>query len=224
MSIDSRVTNTGPLSSTMSEMDLDMAGPAGVFGRLRLPQVITKSTGTDVIIADQEIKISNMEAFKAFVKALMQDEALILRLENGHATIKAFMMRANIIYAKDVHLKGMHGPKTVMVKTKVDGKTFTNTMKATNPSPVEIDLGTVKQDIVNGKGEKIADQKGKVYFMRGETEYTMSGSVTGVAYDGEAMILGLGVEEDNWNNHTIPFLNTPTTVTDEFKNLCKTSG
>jgi hypothetical protein len=69
MSIDSRVTNTGPISSTMSEMDLDMAGPAGVFGRLRLPEVITKSSGATVKVVEQEIKITNMDAFTAFVKS-----------------------------------------------------------------------------------------------------------------------------------------------------------
>ena len=162
-----------------------------------------------------------MEAYKAFVKSLMQDESLTLRLENGHATIKAFLLKASIIYAKDVHLKGMHGPKTIMVKTEVEGTTFRNEMKANNPSPVEIDLGTVKQSILNGRGEKIAEQKGKVYFMRGETEYVMSGTVTGMAPEGNARISGLGVEEDNWNNQTIPFLDTPVPLTDEFIDLCK---
>ena len=151
----------------------------------------------------------------------MLDESLTLRLENGHATIKAVLLKANIIYAKDVHLKGMNGPKTVMTKTEVDGKRFTNTMKASNPSPAEIDLGTVRFDIRNGSREKIAEQKGKVYFIRGETEYVMSGTVTGVVPEGEAQIVGLGVEEDNWNIQTIPFLNTPTTLTDEFITLCK---
>jgi hypothetical protein len=208
----------------MSAMEVDMAGPGGAFGKLRLPEVITHSSGTTVTVTDQEIKITNMEAFKAFVKSLMQDETLILRLENGHATIKAFLLRSNIIYAKDVHLKGMNGPKTLMVKTEGDGKAFTNTMKATNPSPVEIDIGTMKMDVVNGKGEKIAEQKGKLYLMRGETEYTMSGTVTGIAADGEARAIGLGVEEDNWNNQTITSLNTPITLTDEFTTLCKTTG
>ena len=43
---------------------------------------------------------------------------------------------------------------------------------------------------MNGKGEKIAEQKGKVYLMRGETEYVMSGTVTGIAPEGEARIAG----------------------------------
>lgn len=102
MSLICHVSNTGPLSSTMSEMDLDMGGPSGAFGPLHLPVVITKSTGTTVTVTDQLIKITSMAAFKSFVKSLMQDEALVLRLENGHTTIKAFLLNANIVYAKDV--------------------------------------------------------------------------------------------------------------------------
>jgi hypothetical protein len=208
----------------MSEMEVDIVGPAGMFGRLRLPEVITKSSGTDIIIAEQEIKISNMEAFIAYVKALMNDEAMIMRLENGHATIRAFWTKSNIIYAKDVHLKCMNGPKTVMKTTVVNGDgSFVNTMVATNPSPLEIDLGTVRHELRNGKGEKIAEQKGKVYFMRGETEYVMTGTVSGREPEGEVRIIGLGVEEDNWNNHTIPFLDIPVPVTEEFTALCKSS-
>ncbi|KAG0646360.1 hypothetical protein D0Z07_8119 [Hyphodiscus hymeniophilus] len=224
MSIDSRVTGTGPMSSTMSAMELDMSGPGGAFGRLRLPEIKTKSTGTQVEVRDQMIKITNMEAFKAFVKALIQDESLILRLENGHATIKALFANAKIIYAKDIHLKGMNGPKTIMVKTEGHGKNFTNVMRSTNPSPVEMDLGTLNESIVNANGKKIAEQTGTVYLMRGETDFVMAGSVTGVAAEGDARIVGLSVEEDNWNNLTIPYLNTATTVTEKFIAFCKTNA
>ena len=224
MSMDSWVANTGPTSSTMSPMDLDMAGPGGVFGRVHLPEIINKSSGTKVQVIDQQIKIINMEAFKAFVKSLIQDEALVLRLENGHATIKAMFIKSNIVYAKDVQLKGMNGPKTVMVKTEGDGKSFKNMMRTTNPSPVEMDIGTLKQEILNGKGEKIAEQKGKLYLMRGETEFVLSGTVTGVAAEGEPRLVGTGVEEDNWNNLTITYFNAATTLTDEFAALCKASG
>jgi hypothetical protein len=225
MSIDSRVTNTGPIGATMSAMELDMSGPGGVFGRLALPEVQAKSSGTDVIVTNQTIQITNMEAFIAFTKAIMCDEALVLRLENGNATVKAFLLTANIIYAKNVHMKGMNGPRTTMLKTEIldGGKEVRNTMRAVNPSPLEIDLGTVRYEIRNGKGVKIAEQKGKIYFGRGETEYVTTAIVTGVAAEGDARIIGLGVEEDNWNNETIPFLDAPVTLTGEFVALCKRS-
>jgi hypothetical protein len=223
MSIDSMVANTGPVSATMAAMELDMAGPGGVFGRLQLPEVITKSSGTEVKITEQEIKVTNMDAFVAFNHAIMNDESLILKLENGKTTIKAFIMKANITYAKDVHLKGMNGPKTIISKTEVsaDGKSFTNTLVATNPSPLEIDLGTAKQEIRNGKGEVIAEQKGKVYLKTGETTYTMSGTTTGVPADGEVKIVAMGVEEENWNNLTLTSFSMPVTPPQEFLALCK---
>jgi hypothetical protein len=102
-------------------MTVDMVGPTGIFGRLVLPEVKTKSGGTDVLIPDQEIKIVSMDNYKAFVKSLMQDEELVMKLENGKGTIKAMMMTANIVYHKDVKMKGMNGPKTVMVKTEKEG-------------------------------------------------------------------------------------------------------
>lgn len=221
MSLICHVTNTGPLSTTMSEMDLDMSCPSGSFGRLHLPSIITKSTGTTITVTDQLIKITNMTAFKGFVKSLTQDESLVFRLENGHATIKGFLLYAKITYSKDVQLKGMNGPRTEMVSTEVKGKGFVNRMKTWNPSPVEMDVGTVKQDVRNGKGETIAEQKGVVYYTRGETEYAMEGTLTGLLPDGESRIVGVGAEEDNWNNETIPFHDTPMNLTDEFVALCK---
>src|SRR4051794_31385001 len=123
----------------------------------------------------------------------MQDESLVLRLENGQTKLRAMMMTSTITYAKDVTLKGMNGPKTILTKTEPEGSGFKNTITCINPSPLEIDLGTVKYEIKNSKGERIAEQQGPVYIKRGEFAYTMTGTVTGVAPDGEAMISGLGV-------------------------------
>jgi hypothetical protein len=97
-------------------------------------------------------------------------------------------------------------------------------MLAINPSPLEIDLGTLRQEIRNSKGEKIAEQKGKVYFGMGETSYVMSGTTTGTEVgEGEVRVVGLGVEEDNWNNFTLVHSDTATTLTEEFVALCKAS-
>ena len=122
-------------------------------------------------------------------------------------------------------MKGMNGPKTLVAKTEIlDGeKAYKNTMQASNPSPLEIDLGTVRYEIRNSKGVKVAEQKGKIHFMRGETSYEMMGVIAGVPVEGDARIVGLGVEEDNWNNETIRFLDTPVTLSDEFVALCARS-
>lgn len=118
----------------------------------------------------------------------------------------------------------MNGPNTEMVSTEVQGRGFVNRMKAWNPSPVEMDVETVKQDVRNRNGERIAEQKGVLYFMRGQAEYVMEGTLTGLLPEGESSIVGLGVEENNWNNETIPFLHTPVSLTDEFVALCKAAS
>lgn len=216
MSIESRVGRTGPVPATQSAMTVDMIGPAGVFARLDLPVIKTSPFGTDVIIKDQRIQITDMTAFKAFVKSLMQDEELTMRLDNGHGTVAALGMTASIVYRKDIHLKGMKGPQTVMQKTEIDGAGFKNTMLAINPSPLEIDLGTAKYEIRNEAGVKIAEQTGKTYTTRGKSTYTVTGTVTGGAAKGKAKLIGLGVEEDNWINDTIKFLDADLTLSDKF--------
>jgi len=64
-------------------MTVDMVGPTGIFGRLNLPKVKVKNGVADVVITDQVIQIVDMENFKAFMKAMIQDEELVLRFENG---------------------------------------------------------------------------------------------------------------------------------------------
>lgn len=151
----------------------------------------------------------------------MADDKLVLRLRNGLATIKTFMLSANITYNKDVSLKGMSGPKTTIKRIEVDGAGFRSTMLAINPSPLEIDLGTVKHEIRNSIGTKIAEQKGKVYLNRGESIYIMTGVTAGAVTEGDAVIVGLGVDEENvWAGKAIEHFKALVTLPQEFVVLC----
>src|ERR1700712_5593052 len=100
MTIESTVKNTGPVSATQSPLTVDMIGPAGVFGKLDLPEVKTKSSGTFVNIDKQLIKIVDHNAYQEFVKSIQLDEKLTLRLDNGAGTIKALAMKSKIVYKK----------------------------------------------------------------------------------------------------------------------------
>lgn len=204
----------------MSAMTVELAGPAGTFGNLDLPVVKTSSSGADVMITDQLINITDIAAFKAFVKSLMNDENLVMRLLNGKGTIKSLGMTSKIHYQKDVHLKGMKGPETVVVKTETEGSGFKNTMLTINPSVFEIDMGVVKYEIRNENGAKVAEQKGKTYITRGESTSIMTGTVTGEEVKGQARLVGVGVEEDSWHNETIKDLDTSVKLSDEFLRLC----
>jgi len=110
MAIESKTTHTGPLPATLAPMTVDMVGPKGVFGRLDLPEVKTTSKGAMVNVPDQLIKITNMDAYLAFTKALQIDEKVTMELDNGQGTIKALGMKSKIVYKKPVHM--LHGRPT----------------------------------------------------------------------------------------------------------------
>lgn len=69
MSMESKVGNTGPMGVTMSPMTVDLCGDAGCFGKLNLPEIKTKASGTTISVTDQKIEIVDMDAFIAFNKA-----------------------------------------------------------------------------------------------------------------------------------------------------------
>ncbi|TVY38328.1 hypothetical protein LSUB1_G005140, partial [Lachnellula subtilissima] len=152
MSLVCKVANTGPISATMTPMTLSMSGNAGCFGTLNLPEIKTSSAGTTITVDEQRIEIVDTDAFVAFNKSIMSDSSLTLHLTNGSSTIKALFLSSKITYAKDVLLTGMSGPLTTMLSTTISpAGTFTNTMQVQNPSPLEIDLGTLKQELRNAK-------------------------------------------------------------------------
>jgi hypothetical protein len=221
MSIDSRVTNTGPISATQAPMTVDMIGPKGVFGRLNLPEVKTKSSGTDVKIEDQLIQIVDHDAYQAFVKSIQLDEKLTLRLDNGQGTIKALGMKAKIVYKKNVELLGMNGPKIQILKTVKTETGFKNTLKITNPSPLEIDIPNSTFEFVDEQGTVIAEEHGGLDIPRGDSYHEVVGTVTGKAPSGTVRLVGKDVEVDSWLKTTIKYFDSPITLTPEMAELAK---
>jgi len=219
MTIESRVTSTGPMSATQSPLTVDMIGPAGVFGKLNLPEVKTKSSGTDVKIQKQLIKIVDQDAYQAFVKSIQLDEKLTLRLDNGAGQIKALGMKSNIVYKKNVELKGMNGPKTELVKTIATEGGFKNTIKIYNPSPLEIDLGENTFEFVDEEGQVIAEQTGHLDIPRGESYHEVLGSVKAKSSSSKISLVGKDVAKESWLKTTIKYFNTPISLTPEMTSM-----
>ncbi|OLN91941.1 hypothetical protein CCHL11_01531 [Colletotrichum chlorophyti] len=220
MSLVSKVTGTGPMGATMAPMTVDMMFNGGCFGKLDLPEVKTKSGGTEVVVDDQVIKIIDREAFKAFVKAIMCDESLVLRLDNGECTIKALGLSANVKYAKDVQIVGMGGPKIAQINSAERGGGFVNTMKVYNPSPLEIDHGVSMFEIRNESGEVLAELKGYLKIVKGDFESTLHGSIKkGAKPSNTAKLVGVGTQDKNWCNETIQYINCSFSVTPQFAQM-----
>lgn len=201
-------------------MTVDMVGPSGVFGRLDIPAAKVGRSGGDIIIVDQLIKILDMAAFKAFVTAIMQDEDLILRLENGKATVKALGSTANIVYRKEIKLKGMKGLKVTLAGTEAVDDGFKSTMLMVNPSPFEIDLGTVHYKVLDMAGQTVGEQKGLTYITRGESTASVTGPITRRVSNGQVRFIGVDVEEDNWYKEVIAAVDITVAITNNSKGWC----
>ena len=214
MFIQVKVLNTGPVAATMAPMTVDMIGAKGIFGKLELPEVKTKSSGVVVDVPDQVIEILDMDSFLAFVHSIQTDEKVSLILDNGKTTIKALGLTANVNYKKKVDFLGMNGPKTDILKTEDlgDGK-FKNTMKMENPSPVEIELGTPSFVFKDPTGAVIAEQSGKVHITRGDYVYDVTGSVKGKGDTSNVVLTGIDTDQDAWTKKTVQFFEMPVTLT-----------
>lgn len=220
MALVSRVTNTGPTSATMAPMVVDLVFGGVPWGKLQLPEIITAPGGADIICDAQEVAITNQESFRAFVKALMLDDDLVLGLDNGDCQISSkvlgFGMKSQVVYKKDLALKGMKGPKVTLVETTADS----NTMKVTNPSPVEIDHGVSMFDILDGD-DVVANLKGQLNIVRGDADTKLGITFTGKKVEAgkKLKLVGKGTEDDSWMNDTLQYINSEFEATEQFAGL-----
>ncbi len=212
MSMKGKATKIGVVTATISEMTVDLVGPSGTFGRLDVPTIKMGSFGADITIVDQMIRIVDMKAFEAFVQAIMRDESLVLRLENGQTTIKSMGMKSSIVYRKTIHLKGLKLLKTTLLKTEQDESCVRSSFSMTNPSQFEVDLGTVIYEVQDGNGVRIGEQKGATHVKRGESSLTLFGPVSGSISRNETRFVGVDVEEDNWLKEIIRSVNVVVTI------------
>lgn len=221
MSLVNRVTNTGPTSSTLAPMVVDMCFGGQAWGKLQLPEIVTAMGGADIICTEQEVKITHQEAFRAFVKALMLDDELVLTLDNGDCHISSkimgWTMKTDVIYKKDLIIKGMRGPKLRQVETTPEK----NTMKVINPSPLEIDHGVSMFDIVEGEDNVVAQLKGQLNIVRGNFDSTLGITFKGkkVAPGTKVRLVGKGTEKQCWMNDTLQYINEEFEVTEQFAAL-----
>ncbi|KAI1189562.1 hypothetical protein F5B17DRAFT_391017 [Nemania serpens] len=92
-------------------MTLDLCGPAGPFGKVTLPALATQAYGTDVAVTSQLVNIVDKEALRAFIRAIIQDNDVVLSLRNGKTSISALSVGPReIVYEKEIELPGMKGP------------------------------------------------------------------------------------------------------------------
>lgn len=212
VTIESRVTGTGPINSTISAMELDLTFNGFSFGKIHLPSIHTSLWGTKVNIYDQTIKITDMAIYKAFIRSILTDNETCFQLENGTCTIKALGVTAHCNYCLEIPILGMLGPKTVIKKIDKDGDGHVRAViDVQNPGPVEIYHGWSLFELKNDKQETVADLEGNFELKRGWSELALAGKLRdGAAFSATAKsrLVAKGVEANTWCNETIQFIDT----------------
>ncbi|KAI0972992.1 hypothetical protein F4678DRAFT_34568 [Xylaria arbuscula] len=110
VTLEARLTKTGPATAKITPMTVDLCGPSGHFGNVRLPAITTRAFGTDVVVTSQLVSIVDKDALKAFIQAIIKDD-VELALRNGQTTITALGIGPrDVVYQKEILLHGMRGP------------------------------------------------------------------------------------------------------------------
>lgn len=66
------------MGAITSELAVKLVGPGAAFGKLDLPVIKTRSSGAQVNISNQLVRITDQAALKAFVPAILRDGFLLL--------------------------------------------------------------------------------------------------------------------------------------------------
>lgn len=209
MSIDCRVTRTGPVSSNVSAMDLDLMFDGFVFGRLRLPKIRTSYWGAKVMVENQTIEIIDLPTYKMFVRSVILNDETSFQLEHGNCTISAMGLTNHCDFNLDLSMGGMGGLPVTLKKLHRDGDSITTIFEFNNTSPVEIDHGLCKFDMVNDRGQTLATLEGDFKLVHGKSKVTFQGTVCeGAMPSDKVRLMGVGTDQLTWCNETIKFIDS----------------
>ncbi|KAL6400541.1 hypothetical protein AUP68_16254 [Ilyonectria robusta] len=202
LTIESRVTGTGPINSTISPMVLDLTFNGFAFGKLPLPEVRTGFWGTKIVVQEQRIAITDMAIYRAFVRSIMVDDDTNFQLENGSCTIRALGLTAHCDYNLDIAIQAMKGPRVTLRELSRSGDDgIAVTFRMHNPSPVELDHGVCTFELRNDKGQRMAELRGELKIARGQFDLCLHGTTrTGVAPSNKVRLVGVGVDGSSWCN------------------------
>lgn len=189
-------------------MTVDLIGPGGAFGKLKLPEIRLAPSGTDFHVDPQTIVITDHDAFQAFVKTIQLDERCSLTLYNPEVSVSAVYMTTTAKFNKKLDIPGMHGPQIKLIKTTSKGRPdgmFMNTIRITNPSPLEIFIPQSTFQYIDELGTVVAEQYGEFNITRGVSEHTLPGKITAGRALGQIKLVGKDVEADSWMKTTIRY-------------------
>ncbi|POR34150.1 Uncharacterized protein TPAR_05670 [Tolypocladium paradoxum] len=217
VTVECRLTKTGPISSTMSSMVIELTFNGFCFAKMELPEVKTSIWGTQVTVRDQRLEILDKAIFKAYLRSVIVDDDTNFQLENGDCTVTALGIRAHCNYCLNIPIRGMMGPKASVVSLEREGDDMTMVVAVENPSPVEIDHGMTLFELRNAEGALMVELRGNLQIVRGTCECTMRGKVNaGVASSLRTRLVGVCAEGSSWCRETAEYFDVGLDMKPEF--------
>ncbi|KAE9965212.1 hypothetical protein EG328_008602 [Venturia inaequalis] len=215
-SIEGRITGAGPVYGSILAMPVDAIGPAGKFATLAVSDTKMTPSGATISIINQKIEITDMTAFLAFVKAIMQDDTCGLSLFAKSATIKALMIRKTIEFSKPAEVVGWKGLNAGLVSFK-PGKVV---VKIDSSSQTSIDLGVANLEMQDKDGRALARLTGQLKVEKGETFHELDisfvpGVESGVKAGDVVRLVGVSGVPQTWLQDAIKFFGVDVVVTKE---------
>lgn len=222
MEVEANVSNTGYISATLHASTVALIGPRGLFGRLDLPKLKLQPSGTRLHVPPQEIVIEDHEAFEAFVKGIQLYQLTSLTLSNPEAKVSAVFLTTTANFTKTVGLPGMDGPRIEIIETKRnDDKSdaFVNTVKISNPSPLEIHIPQGVFHFRDETNSVVAEQYGDFFITHGDSYHELPGRVLAGKPQGQVRLVGVTVNKESWMRRTIRYFDSDVTLTPELADL-----
>ncbi|EEU46294.1 uncharacterized protein NECHADRAFT_99932 [Fusarium vanettenii 77-13-4] len=221
LAIESRLVDSGAISSIIGAMDVELSFNGFSFGTVELPEVQTSFWGTKVLVKEQRIDITDMTAFRTFIRSLMLDSDSSFQLDNGWCTVGALGTSSGCEMCLDIPLKCMNGPQMELKKlSRSSDNGIVATFRLDNLSPMEIDHGRCIFELRNTRGETMAELRGDLNIVRGQADYTLHGTTRpGVAPSDMARLVGVGVEGSSWCSETIKEIDVIFGLKPEFAEL-----
>ncbi|KAF5026115.1 hypothetical protein F66182_1803 [Fusarium sp. NRRL 66182] len=195
LAIESRLASVRAISSTIDAMNTELFFNGFSFGKIKLPEIHTSFWGTDVAVEEQRIDITNRATYHTFIRSLIVDQDTALQLKSSSCKVRALGTLSTCDLCLDIPLKSLGGPRITLKKLSRAGEDVAATFSFSNPSPVEIDHGRCIFELRNTNGETLAELKGELNIVHGQTDLVLNGTRrNGAGASDRARLVGIGAE------------------------------
>lgn len=190
LSMESRISNTGPIPATIQSMTLSMFSNSSrcEFADVRLPTITAQPGGVICKVVGQRVQILDYETFHVFNRNLVLQAELPITVRGFSTLTIAGLVSTTIQYNKTCIIKGFDGVNIKPLETRKHSRSLVRGNPAeievdvsiTSESRVSIDMGVVHVAISHegGGGEiTIANLEARVRLTPGDNRVTWLGKM-----------------------------------------------